>query len=221
MTIKLYPLMLNIAGKNALVIGGGIVAARKVRDLVERGAFVTVIAPDVKQSIIDLQVAHPGSIEIVHREYVRGDLEGSLIVFSATDDEKVTSLVFEEASDGNILLNAVDDPHNCGFFVPSWFNRGDLIVSVSTSGISPAFAAKLRREIESIIPENIDDLLGSLHRARSVLRNDPEFMDIDSKGRGNIMKRIVLDDDLLGQLVESCKNDSVEMFLKNISGSMS
>lgn len=215
--MKLFPLMLTIENKNAVVVGGGTVAARKVNDLVERGARVTVIAPDVDPSIIELQVLHPGRIEIVHREYSQGDLEGAFIAFSATDDEAVTERVFSEAGERNVLLNAVDDPEHCGFFVPSWFSRGGLVVSVSTSGISPALAARLRREIEDIIPDYIEEILPALHRARTILKNDQEFIHLNSESRGKILKRIVSDDELLRQLVESSKDDSLTIFLKKLT----
>lgn len=215
--MKLYPLMLSVEDRNAVVIGGGGVAARKVSDLVERGARVTVIAPDVDPAIIELQVQHPGQIEIVHRVYAPGDLQGAFIVFSATDDESVTERVFNEAGELNVLLNAVDDPDHCGFFVPSWFSRGGLVVAVSTSGISPALAARLRREIEGHIPQDIEETLSALHRARTVLKNDTAFMDLDPEKRGKILKHIVFDDDRLRMLVRSCRDDSLILFLKKIA----
>lgn len=219
--MKLYPLMLSVEDKNAVVIGGGSVAARKVSDLVERGARVTVIAPDVDPAIIELQVQHSGRIEIVHREYAPGDLHGAFIVFSATDDESVTERVFNEAGELNVLLNAVDDPDHCGFFVPSWFSRGGLVVAVSTSGISPALAARIRREIEGIIPGDIEETLSALHRARAVLKNDPAFIDLDPENRGKILKHIVFNDDQLRKLVRSCRDDSLILFLRKIAEGVS
>ncbi len=219
--MKLYPLMLSVEDRNAVVIGGGSVAARKVTDLVERGARVTVIAPDVDPAIIELQVQHSGRIEIVHREYADGDLRDAFIVFSATDDESVTERVFNEAGEFNVLLNAVDDPDHCGFFVPSWFSRGGLVVAVSTSGISPALAARLRREIEGIIPGDIEETLSALHRARAVLKNDPAFIDLDPENRGKILKHIVFDDDQLRMLVRSCRDDSLILFLRKIAEGVS
>ncbi len=215
--MKLYPLMLSVEDRNAVVIGGGSVAARKVSDLVERGARVTVIAPDVDPAIIELQVQHSGRIEIVHREYAPGDLKGAFIVFSATDDESVTERVFNESGELNVLLNAVDDPDHCGFFVPSWFSRGGLVVAVSTSGISPALAARIRREIEGIIPGDIEETLSALHRARTVLKNDPAFMELDPENRGKILKHIVFDDEQLRMLVRSCRDDSLILFLRKIA----
>jgi precorrin-2 dehydrogenase/sirohydrochlorin ferrochelatase len=214
--MKLLPVMLNLAGKKAAVIGGGTVALRKVRDLVECGALVTVIAPETHQEINELAESHAGIITIVKRKYQPGDLEGSLLVYSATDDEVVNREVFTEASEKNIFINAVDDPPNCSFFMPSWFDRNGLVVAVSTSGISPSMSARIRKDIEKNIPDSIDIALTALKQARIMLREDAGFSDLSSGRRGEILKSIVHDDDLLGELVDSYKNDSVKKFLLKI-----
>src|SRR3990172_3679737 len=162
--MKLYPVMLNITGKKVLVIGGGDVAARKVRDLVECGAMVTVVAPSVEASITELKNSYPENIDIVQRAYMKGDLVGALMVFSATDDDRVNRIVHHDAGELNIFINAVDDPPNCTFFVPSWFERGGLVISVSTGGVSPSMAARIRRDIEKIIPDAIEATLAALQQ---------------------------------------------------------
>ena len=214
--MKLYPVMLNISGRKVLVIGGGNVAARKVRDLLECGALVTVVAPSVEASIAELKNSYPGKIEIVQRAYQKGDLVGAFMVFSATDDEGVNRTVFQEAGELNIFINAVDDPPNCTFFVPSWFDRGGLVISVSTGGISPSMAARVRRDIEKIIPDSIETTLAALQQARALLREDDEYKGLSSDTRGKILKQIVLDDGLLEELMLNYKNDTVKIFLKKI-----
>jgi precorrin-2 dehydrogenase/sirohydrochlorin ferrochelatase len=219
--MKLYPVMLNISGKKVVVIGGGSVAARKVRDLVECGALVTVVAASVGASITELKGSYPEKIEIVQRAYKRGDLAGALMAFSATDDEGVNRTVYRDALELNIFINAVDDPPNCTFFVPSWFQRNGLVVSVSTGGISPSMAARIRRDIEKIIPESIETTLAALQQARALLREDDEFQNLSSETRGKILKQIVQDDGLLEQLMVNYKNDTVKIFLKKISDNKS
>ena len=213
--------MLNISGKKVVVIGGGSVAARKVRDLVECGALVTVVAASVEASITELKGSYPEKIEIVQRAYKRGDLAGALMAFSATDDEGVNRMVYRDAVELNIFINAVDDPPNCTFFVPSWFQRNGLVVSVSTGGISPSMAARIRRDIEKIIPESIDTTLAALQQARALLREDDEFKNLSSETRGKILKQIVQDDGLLEELMVNYKNDTVKIFLKKISDNKS
>lgn len=214
--MKLLPVMLNLVGKKAAVIGGGTVALRKVRDLVECGALVTVISPEIHQEIIELAESHAGIITIIKRKFQPGDINGSLLVYSATDDEVVNREVFTEASENNIFINAVDDPPNCSFFMPSWFDRNGLVVAVSTSGISPSMSARIRRDIEKNIPDFIDIALSALKLARIMLREDVDFSDLSSGRRGKILKSIVLDDDLLGELVDSYRNDSVKKLLLKI-----
>jgi precorrin-2 dehydrogenase / sirohydrochlorin ferrochelatase len=215
--MNLYPVMLNIDGKRVVVIGGGEVASRKVVDLLSCGAVVTVIAPEIDESIAALPFTRPGSIELLRRTYRKGDLDGAYMVFSATNDTAVNRDVFIEATEKNIFINAVDDPRNCSFYVPSWFNRNGLVVSVSTSGVSPSLAAKLRREIEKVIPDSIETTLDALRQSRTLLQDDDDFKDLPSEARGRILTRIVKNDDLLMGLVESFKNDAVKVFIKKIS----
>jgi precorrin-2 dehydrogenase/sirohydrochlorin ferrochelatase len=214
--MKLYPVMLNISDRKVVVIGGGDVASRKVKDLVECGALVTVVAPSMEAPILELKKSHPEKIFLVQRAYQKGDLVGAIMAFSATDDEQANRMVFREATELNIFINAVDDPPNCTFFVPSWFHRDGLVVSVSTGGISPSMAARIRRDIEKIIPDSIETTLAALQRARSLLREDDEFQSLSPDARGNILKQIVQDDRLLEELVLHYENDSVKKFLKNL-----
>jgi len=211
--MKLYPVMINIEGKKAVVIGGGSVALRKAKDLLECGARVTIIAPEIHDEIAHLADSHAGRIDVVKRKYSSGDCEGALIVFSATDDETVNNAVYAEASSRNILINAVDDPPNCSFFMPSWFSRNGLIVAVSTSGISPSMSARIRRDLERSIPASVDESLDALKQARHIIQEDNDFSDLSSEKRGIILKQIVQDENLLGDLVNSFKNDTVKNFL--------
>jgi precorrin-2 dehydrogenase/sirohydrochlorin ferrochelatase len=98
-----------------------------------------------------------------------------LFIFSATNSREVNAAVFKEASQLNIFINAVDDPENCSFFVPSFFTKGDLLVAVSTGGASPSYAAKIRRLLERSIPENAEAILRSLRLSRDLLKSDPNF----------------------------------------------
>ncbi len=204
--MKLYPVMVNIEGKPSVVIGGGEVAGRKVLDLLESGARVKVVSPvfndQIKQAALDFKE----SVELVQRRYINGDLDGAVMVFSATDDPAVNHEVFLEADSKNILINAVDDPPNCSFYVPSFIRKGDLLFALSTSGASPAMAARLRRELEEHIPENIDVLLDRLKAAKNLLKNHHTFSGIASPERGVIMKKIVADDTLLHKLA-ACKDE--------------
>ena len=216
--MKLYPIMLNMSGRRAVIIGGGDVALRKLSDLIDAGANIKIISPEFNDEIIKTSELYKERIILIKRKYERNDLDAGMLVFSATNDANVNREIFNDAKEKNILINAVDDPANCSFYVPSFIRRGDLIFSVSTSGASPAMAARLRREMESHIPENIEAMLEGLNKARILLKEDKAFSNIDSSQRGDILKEIASDDQLLASLI-SCKDEDVVDFLLKVKDS--
>lgn len=207
----LYPIFLNIENSLAVVIGGGEVASRKVRDLFEAGARIKVIAPKVDKGTVELRVDNDEIIEILFRKYRYGDLEGASLVFATTSDKNINRRIYKEAKERGILINSVDDPPNCSFFVPSWMRRGDLYLAVSTGGASPAMAAKLRRLLEKCIPDDIEVILSTLKEARSILHN---FNNLSSQERGDVLKKIVNSDELLSDLISQSKKNQIEDFLR-------
>lgn len=211
--MELYPVMVQLEGRCVTVIGAGEVALRKVGDLLRCGAQVCVIAPSVHAGFNGLVKGYGNQLEILHREYRAGDIAGSLLVFSATDDETVNRAVFAEARERSILMNAVDDPPNCSFIVPSSYRKGDLTVCISTGGASPALAARLQRELQKHIPEDIDSMLEALNEARRMLKNGGPFVHLDTVRRGEILKTIVNDDGRLEELRIAFDQGGLEGFL--------
>jgi len=209
----LYPIMYKIKGKLVVVIGGGQVAFRKVKDLANCGATVVVIAPDIHPELEEYAAANP-AITIIKREYQAGDCAGAALVFSATNNPRVNRTVYEEALALNIPINAVDDPDNSSFYVPSFFTRGPLLVAVSTGGASPAMAAKVRRLIEQSIPQDIEITLDTLNEARTILKE--HYYHLTSHQRSELLKAIVTDERLLEQAVEAFKNNMLQEFLKSL-----
>lgn len=207
----LYPIMYKIKGKRVVVVGAGQVALRKVKDLTQAGALVVVIAPDIHRDLEEFALSNP-TVTIIQREYRKGDCAGAALVFSATNNTQVNRTVFEEASALNIPINAVDDPDNSSFYVPSFFTRGLLLVAVSTSGASPAMAAKLRRLIEQSIPQNIEILLDTMNELRMLMKENYAHMPISQ--RSDFLKAIVTDEKLLWQAVEAYNNKTLQEFLK-------
>lgn len=205
--MKLYPVMVNMEGRLAVVVGGGEVAARKVADLLDSGAKVKVISPRFNEEI--LANKKNSCLELLKREYEYGDLDGAALVFSATNDRSVNELVFMEAEGRNIFINAVDDPDNCSFYVPSFTRKGDFLFALSTGGASPAYAARIRRELEKQIPQEIDILLDKLRRAREILKNEEVFSELESPERGEILKKLANSDELLDSL--KCCGDDEEI----------
>jgi precorrin-2 dehydrogenase/sirohydrochlorin ferrochelatase len=163
--MDLFPIFLKIAARPCIVIGAGSLAESKIDSLRAAHAEVTVIAPVASARIVDL--AAGGEIAWKQREYVAGDLTGYFLVVAATNDAAVNRAVYNEATEKNVLCNAVDDPPFCDFYFPSVVRRGDLQIAISTSGASPALAQRLRKEINAQLPLDVGDWvtdLGNLRR---------------------------------------------------------
>ncbi|MCU0822611.1 MAG: bifunctional precorrin-2 dehydrogenase/sirohydrochlorin ferrochelatase, partial [Spirochaetes bacterium] len=130
--MKLYPIFLNIENMLAVVVGGGDVASRKVKDLAGAGARIRVIAPDISSEILEFAGKNSNVVEIIQRGYHNGDVNGANLVFSCTDIPELNKAVYIEAREKGIPVNTADDPENCTFFVPSHTRIGELILAVST-----------------------------------------------------------------------------------------
>jgi len=141
-----YPAILLLEGRLAVVIGGGQVAERKVKTLLDAGAKVRVVSSEVTKGIRDL--ADRGDIELIERRYSAGDLAGAAAAIAATDDEDVNRGVFAEATEAGIPVNVVDNVSLCTFIAPSIVRRGDLVVAISTGGAAPALAVRIRERLE-------------------------------------------------------------------------
>lgn len=141
-----YPINLDITGKICLVVGGGNVAYRKIRSLLGGNGRVTVISPEAIPEIRLL--AKRNELTYCEREYRRGDLAGAVLVFAATNCPDTQELVREEASKIGVLLNSADSPDECDFQVPAKVRRGELLITISTGGGSPAISRMVRMELE-------------------------------------------------------------------------
>lgn len=144
--MALYPVNLKIDNRLCLVIGGGTVAYRKTRSLLDGGAKVRVISPEVHSGIRLL--AERGEIELLERGYAMGDLRGAFMVFAATGDPMIQDRILEESKERSVLLNSADDPVASTFHVPAHFRRGKMMITISTGGGSPALAKRLREKLE-------------------------------------------------------------------------
>jgi precorrin-2 dehydrogenase/sirohydrochlorin ferrochelatase len=151
-----YPIYLNICDRRCIVVGGGEVALRKVQILLEYGAKVNVVSPELDIELIKL--AQDNKICTFAREYKDGDLEGAFVAIAATDSDEINRQVAAEARKRAVLINVVDDAKYCDFIVPSVMRRGDITITVSTSGKSPALARKLRLKIEDEIGKEYAEL---------------------------------------------------------------
>lgn len=141
-----YPVYLNLNSRRCVIIGGGHEAERKAHELVECGASVTVISPEVSDGLKAL--AAQGAVDWVQKAYEPGDLEGVFLAIAENDKPDVYKEVAWEAQRRGILLNVVDVTNLCTFIAPAVVKRGEVTVAISTGGLSPALARRLREEIQ-------------------------------------------------------------------------
>jgi siroheme synthase-like protein len=160
-----YPIFLNLNGKRCMVIGGGVVALRKIKGLLECKADITVISPVICSEL--KQVVNKWDLRVIHRRYRTGDLTGSEIAIVATRDGNLNKAVAEEARSKSILVNVVDNPKLSDFIVPSCMRNGDIAVAISTNGRSPALARKIRVILEKELGEDANSLLDVITEVRS------------------------------------------------------
>jgi uroporphyrin-III C-methyltransferase/precorrin-2 dehydrogenase/sirohydrochlorin ferrochelatase len=172
--MRYYPVLLDLAGRHCVVVGGGAIAEGKVAPLVAAGARVTVIAPALGTGLAAQHRA--GRFAHVAREYARGDLAGAFLVIGATDDPDVNHAVHAEATDLGALINVVDDVPYCQFILPSILRRGDLTVAVSSAGHAPALAVRIRERLERELGDEYGRFLELAAELRGPLaRAVPDF----------------------------------------------
>lgn len=168
MSAFLFPVMLDLEGRECLVVGGGVVAGRKIAGLLDVGARVTVVSPVLAPVVLD--IARDGRLRWWPREYAEGDVAGFALVMVATDDDRVNARVAADARGRSIWVNCADDPARCDFILPSVLRRGPLTVAVSTGGASPAVARMVREELEAVLPSDYAALTEVVADVRRGLR---------------------------------------------------
>jgi precorrin-2 dehydrogenase/sirohydrochlorin ferrochelatase len=162
--MRYYPVFLDLKGKKVVVVGGGEVATRKVQTLLQCGASVDVVGRRLKDKLKGQ--GDREEIRYLGGEFREGHLEDAFLVIAATDDESLNRRIGGAAQQRGILFNAVDQPADCTFIVPSIVNRGDLLIAISTSGKSPALAKKIRQQLESQFGREYEMFLKIMGRIR-------------------------------------------------------
>lgn len=156
----MFPIMLNIHGRKCTVIGGGNVAERKVKTLLKYGADVTAVSPVFKDDF--------PNVKRLEKEYSSNDIENSFLVIAATDNKEVNQTVYNDAKKRNVLVSLSDDTEHSDFILPSSKTYGDIMISVSTSGKSPALAKKINK-IKSSDLEFYASILPIIEKYRRIL----------------------------------------------------
>jgi precorrin-2 dehydrogenase/sirohydrochlorin ferrochelatase len=208
--MRYYPVNLDIRNRKCLVVGGGDVGTRKVITLLECGASVTVVSINASEKL--LKLAESGNIELKRRPYTGTDLDGMFLVICATDNERLNLHVSKDAEKLNILCNIADRPDACNFILPALVKRGDLVIAVSTSGKSPAFAKKLRKDLEKQYgPEYADflKLMGAIRKKLLSTSHEPEE-------HKHLFEKLIRRD--IVQLIKNNEADKIDSILAEVLG---
>ena len=180
----LVPMFVKLAGRRCVVVGGGDIAESKVESLLMSGASVTVVSPTLTADLTGQ--ARRGSFEWLAHRFEICDLDGAFLVIAATSDEATNELIFREADRRGILCNAVDQPPRCHFYFPAVVRRGALQIAISTAGLSPSLAQRLRKELEVEFGPEYGEWLDWLGRVRAALME----RSIDFATRKRVLARL-------------------------------
>jgi precorrin-2 dehydrogenase/sirohydrochlorin ferrochelatase len=206
--MKQYPVNLDVERRKCVVVGGGKVAEKKVLGLLECGADVSVISPHLVANLKEL--SDKRVIKYLKRAYKPGDLKGAYLVVASTNSHKVNRRVGEEARRLGILVNVVSAPSLSDFSVPAVLRRGEFMLTVSTSGKSPALSRRLRMELEDAFGDEYDAFTEILGRIRK------RFRDISPENRKRIYTQVAMSS--IPLLLREKRLKEAERELKRITG---
>lgn len=181
--MKTYPIMLDLRGRPAVVVGAGAVGVRKARALLHVGAKVRIIDPRIDPTD-DL-----AGMEALRQAYSSDLLAGAMLVFACTDDAALNSRIARDAHAGGAMVNVADTPAECDFYLPAAIWDGDVVVAVGSGGAAPAMSAWLKRRIGAALPERLGAFAEAIELVRAELRAELA----DGPRRMEIIKQLVCD----------------------------
>jgi len=191
-----YPIFLEMGGRRAVVIGGGVVAVRRAQSLLDAGARLVVVAEHIDDMLTAL--CQGTDAELIRSKYCKDYLAGAVLAIAATDNHRLNKQIYRDCQELEILCNVVDEPELCDFFVPAVVKRGELQVAVGTEGHCPAYAGHLRKKLEQTFTDKHGEFVTELQALRKRIIDDvPNPTDRKT---------------LLGQLVD---DKSFEYFVQN------
>jgi len=168
---NLFPIFLKLSGRRCVVVGGGAVGEAKIASLLDTAAETVVVAPAVTGKVMEW--ASAARLTWLARCFSPADLNGAFLVVAATSKQDVNELVFHEARRRGVLCNVVDRPEQCDFYSPAVLRRGHLQIAISTGGLSPALAQRLRQELEHQFAPEYGAWLEALGEVRRHLIRTP------------------------------------------------
>lgn len=161
-----FPFFVDVENQNCLVVGGGVVALRKIEKLLPFNPNITVVSPKVHKEILSIK-----NINIIKRKFDFNDLKEKSFVITATDDKVLNKEIYNSCEENNIPVNTVDDKDNCSFIFPALARNNGVTVAISTSGKSPLYAKYLRKKIESLIQDS-ESIVDNLSKYREKIKNE-------------------------------------------------
>jgi len=185
--VSFFPAYFSLKNRKILLVGGGYIALEKLEKLVDFTKEITVITKEVSLDFRNFATTH--KIPIEERAYQKGDILGYDIVIVATDTQTVHKEIYQESRTTRILVNSVDNTAYCDFIFPSYIKKGDLTISVSTGGSSPAMAKRLRIYMEKLIPSAIEPFLKEMRGLRKTMPKGKERMNFFEDKSDAFMKR--------------------------------
>lgn len=162
------PLFFDLRGQRVLVVGGGIVASRKIEHLLKAQAQVLVVAPELGAELTLLRDS--GQLEHLAQTFEPQLLDGARLVVAATDHESVNEAVSQAAQARGLWVNVVDDARRSSFIFPAIVDRSPLVIAIGTEGSSPTLARRVRTQIEMLLPERLGELAAFASRWRATVK---------------------------------------------------
>ena len=180
--MRTYPIMLRLAGRRAVVVGGGAVGMRKIAGLLAAGADVTLVTPEPPADAL-------AGVNVLTQPYAPDTLAGAFLVFACTNEADLNARISADARAAGALVNSVDRPDECDFHVPAVVADGDVVVAIGTAGASPALAANLKRRLAAALGPRVGEFAALL----TDLRSDLRAAESDVDRRGEIMRDLSSD----------------------------
>ncbi len=165
-----YPIFLELSGRRVVLIGGGVVAARKAQVLLAAGARLVVVAERIDEMLTVL--CRDKTAEIVKSKYAKSYLAEAVLVIAATNNNQLNKQIYRDCQELEVLCNVVDVPELCDFFVPAVVKRGDLQIAIGTEGKCPAYSGHVRKKLEGIFTEKHGEFLAELETMRTQIIQD-------------------------------------------------
>ncbi len=183
-----YPIYLEVKGRRVVIIGGGAVTTRKAQVLLDAGARLVIVSPNIDDVLTNL--CRGSSAELIKSKYSKNYLTGAVLAIAATNDRQLNKQIYKDCQELEILCNVVDEPELCDFITPAVVKRGDLQIAIGTDGNCPAYAGHVREKLEHLFTEKHGQFLAELETLRKKIIEDVP----DAERRKVLLGRLVDDE---------------------------